>query len=257
MPTRENPTAVNSEPVNQDFDASVSMTGFALENAYPLELTSDRFTALMKLPSGAELSTSSIPENFQTSIPVKAEKEKSTNKNSTGSLQLVKWQGIEILILEGSLSVDNDTYQQGDYIRIPEPEYHKLTAVIDCILFIKYNQFLSGDTNIRTIETRTPEKWLPGPVDGIEIRPLHVFDTESIMLLRWQHAAEFRPNLNPRGEEILVVNGLLQNRDHLYRQYSWIRNPIEDWRKWHGNTGTLIYYKSGHFPDDPIRTDGQ
>ena len=77
-----------------------------------------------------------------------------------------------------------------------------------------------------------------------------MFDTESIMLLKWQHAAEFRPALNPRGEEILVVNGLLQNRDHLYRQYSWIRNPIEDWRKWHGNTGTLIYYKSGHFPSN-------
>jgi len=262
MPTPLNKTNSKVDPVNQDFNASVSMTGFALENAYPLELTADRFTALMKLPAGATLSTSSIPDNFQNSVQVKAINAKAVKDNtksekSSNSLLLNKWQGIEILILEGSCSVDACTYTQGDYIRIPMPEYQTLTAEIDCIFFIKYNQFLSGDTNIRTIDTRTPEKWLPGPVDGIEIRPLHVFDTESIMLLRWQHAAEFRPNLNPRGEEILVVNGLLQNRDHLYRQYSWIRNPIEDWRKWHGNTGTLIYYKSGHFPDDPIRTDIQ
>ena len=257
MPTPANPTTVNTEPVNQDFTESVSLTGFALENAYPLELTADRFTALMQLPAGAALSTHSIPENFQNSVQIKANTTKVDKQKLRGKLVLNKWQGIEILILEGSCSVDACNYQQGDYIRLPEPEYQTLTAVIDCIFFIKYNQFLSGDTRIRTIETRAPDKWLPGPVDGIEIRPLHVFDTESIMLLRWQHAAEFRPNLNPRGEEILVVNGLLQNRDHLYRQYSWIRNPIEDWRKWHGNTGTLIYYKSGHFPDDPIRTDGQ
>jgi len=265
MPTRENRTTVNTEPVNQDFDASVSMTGFALEYSYPLELTADRFTALMKLPSGATLSTSSIPDNFQNSVKAGSTKKDPYNSNagksnygkSSESLLLNKWQGLEIFVLEGSCSVDNVTYQQGNYIRIPEPEYHHLTAVIDCVFFVKYNQFLSGDTRIRAIDTRTPDKWLPGPVDGIEIRPLHVFDTESIMLLRWQHAAEFRPNLNPRGEEILVVNGLLQNRDSLYRQYSWIRNPIEDWRKWHGNTGTLIYYKSGHFPDDPIRTNGQ
>ena len=262
MPTRENLTTVNTEPVNQDFDASVSMTGFALEYAYPLELTADRFTALMKLPSGATLSTSTIPDNFQNSVQLKAGNKKkdpynSNKEKSSENLLLNKWQGIEIFILEGSCSLYNVTYQQGNYIRLPEPEYHNLTAVIDCVIFVKYNQFLSGDTRVRTIDTRAPDKWLPGPVDGIEIRPLHVFDTESIMLLRWQHAAEFRPNLNPRGEEILVVNGLLQNRDHLYRQYSWIRNPIEDWRKWHGNTGTLIYYKSGHFPDDPIRTDIQ
>ena len=250
------PAPANPATVNTDFNTAVSMTGFALENIYPLELTADRFTALMKLPSGSALSTASLPDNYPFSADGPAD-EKTGNEKKSGIPVISKWQGIEILILEGSCSIDNSTYKQGDYIRIPAPEYHKMTAVIDCIFFIKYNQFLSGDKNIRTIETRTLEKWLPGPVDGIEIRPLHVFDTESIMLLRWQHAAEFRPVLNPRGEEILVVNGLLQNREHLYRQYSWIRHPIEDWRKWHGNTGTLIYYKTGHFPDDPIRTDGQ
>jgi len=238
------------KPVNNDFESSISMTGFAFETIYPLELTSDRFTALMKLPAGVALNTASLPEH----LPDTAD---SHNRNTSEITFASRWHGIEILILEGSCSVDGNTYLQGSYIRIPEPQFDTVTAVIDCILFIKYNQFLPGDSNSRNIETRVPEKWLPGPVDGIEIRPLHVFDTESIMLLRWQHAAEFRPKLNPRGEEILVVNGLLQNRDHLYRQYSWIRNPIEDWRKWHGNTGTLIYYKSGHFPDDPIRHDNQ
>ena len=231
------------ELVNQDYNASVNMTEFAFDIIYPLELAPERLTALMKLPAAKVIHTNSLPTSQKFSGEKSAEKYPS------------HWRGIEALVLEGECSIDGDTHKQGCYIRIPDLENQQLTAVTDCILFIKLNQFLHGDTGVRAIDTKIPDKWLPGPVDGIEIRPLHVFDTESIMLLRWQHAAEFRPKLNPRGEEILVINGLLQNRDHLYRQYSWIRNPIEDWRKWHGNTGTLAYYKSGHFPDDPARLD--
>ncbi len=231
-------------PINDDFESSVSMTSFAMEELYPLELTADRLTALMKLPKGASVPLDNIHTALQENL--KPSKHKAV-------LELEPWQGIEILVLEGTCTFNDEPCPQGNYRRLPNTNHCKITAASDCILFIKYNQFLSGDTGDRCIDTRTAEKWLPGPVDGIEIRPLHVFDTESIMLLRWHHAAEFKPNLNPRGEEILVVNGLLQNRDHLYRQFSWIRNPIEDWRTWHGNTGTLAYYKSGHFPDDPNR----
>ncbi len=156
--------------------------------------------------------------------------------------------GIEILILEGTGIYNNQPVIQGHYLRIPGSS--QLSAGSNgCKLFVKYHQFMQGDSGERTIDTSTEDKWLPGPTDGIKIRPLHVFNTESIMLLYWQHADEFRPNLDPQGEEIVVIKGLLQNRDHLFKPYSWIRNPVEDWRSWHGSTGTLAYYKSGHFPE--------
>lgn len=244
---------VSLEQVNTDFDASVSMADFAFEFSYPLELTTGRFTALMKLSSGDVINTSSIRQTVREQV-IRHSTESAQPKNKLNNLEWpAPWQGFEALVLEGKCSIDNIDHKQGSYIRIPDLANNHLIATSDCILYVKLNQFLPGDTGTRVIDTTAYDKWLPGPVDGIEIRPLHVFDTESIMLLRWQHAAEFRPKLNPRGEEILVINGLLQNRDHLYRQYSWIRNPIEDWRKWHGNTGTVAYYKSGHFPDDPAR----
>ncbi len=234
--------------VNQNYDASVYMTEFNFEFIYPLELTPDRFTALMKIPAGEVVQTSSIHHTL-----IERSNNSIDDRSHHTEISFNTCQSIEAFVLEGECSVEGNSHKQGSYIRIPNLKEKALASVTDCIVFIKLNQFLHGDTGVRDIDTTTPDKWLPGPVDGIEIRPLHVFDTESIMLLRWQHAAEFRPKLNPRGEEILVINGLLQNRDHLYRQFSWIRNPIEDWRKWHGNTGTLVYYKSGHFPDDPAR----
>ena len=215
-----------SANINDDFQTAVSMTAFASEQLYVLEQTPTRITALMKLCKGASIT------------------------DSATDLELKNWQGLEILIIEGSCQVDDKLYVQGGYLRLPDSRHKNIIAASDSILFIKFNQFLPGDKGDRCIDTRIADKWLPGPVDGIKIRPLHVFDTESIMLLKWQHAAEFKPGLNPRGEEIMVVNGLLQNRDQLYRQYSWIRKPVEDWCRWHGNTGTLVYYKSGHFPED-------
>ena len=216
-----------SATLNEDFQTTVSMNGFAGDRFYPLELTPTRVTALMKLSKGDYLIDSVTDINYQ------------------------GWQGIEVLVIEGSCQSEHQDHVQGGYLRQPTSQRCKATS--DCILFVKFNQFLANDSGERSIDTRIAAKWLPGPVDGIDIRPLHVFDTESIMLLRWRHAAEFKPKLNPRGEEILVINGLLQHRDQLFKQYSWIRNPIEDWRRWHGNTGTLVYYKSGHFPDDPNR----
>ncbi len=241
--------SANTTWVNEDFNASVSMTDYSLQALYPVEHTADRFTALGKLPVGETLGTRDIQQQ-----PYKLEYQQANSVCQQSDIALPDlWRGLELLIIEGEIDLDKQRHGQGSYIRLPANQDGHLTATSDCVFFIKLNQFLKDDNGLRIIDTQAADKWLPGPVDGIEIRPLHVFDTESIMLLRWHHAAEFKPRLNPRGEEILVINGLLQTRDHLYRQYSWIRNPIEDWRKWHGNTGTLAYYKSGHFPDDPAR----
>ena len=155
--------------------------------------------------------------------------------------------GTEIFILSGHCRNHHAQFSKGQYLRLPTGMTLHATSD-ECHLFVKYHQFLNKDSGERIIDTNGSENWLPGPAKGIKIHPLHVFDTESIMLLQWEHADEFRPNLDPQGEEILVISGLLQNRDHLYKPYSWIRNPVEDWRSWHGSTGTLVYYKSGHFP---------
>lgn len=163
------------------------------------------------------------------------------------SLSLHKHTGsIEALVLTGACNNKQAVYERGSYLRFPVAV--DLQSKDGCLLFVKQNQFLDGDDGQRHISIFDEQNWMPGPTEDMLIKPLHVFGSESIMVLRWKHASEFRPNLNPNGEEILVLDGLLQNRDHLYRPLSWIRNPVPDWRDWHGSTDTYLYYKSGHFP---------
>lgn len=173
-----------------------------------------------------------------TSLCRLAKGESLTLHKSTGS--------IEALVLSGSCNNKQAIYERGSYLRFPVGV--ELQSKEGCSLFVKQNQFLEGDDGQRHIAIYDDQNWMPGPTDEMLIKPLHVFGSESIMVLRWKQACEFRPNLNPNGEEILVLDGLLQNRDHLYRPMSWIRNPVPDWRDWHGSTDTYLYYKSGHFP---------
>ncbi len=165
---------------------------------------------------------------------------------SSGETFTTSANGSELLIVEGECHHDDQYLSSGHYLRI-----HQSTTISTdsgCIMFEKTDQYLQGDTGKRIIDTTTPRQWLPGPVDGVTICPLHVYDSESIMLLKWNRACEFRPNLDPQGEELLVLSGLLQNRDQLYKPLTWLRNPVEDWHSWHGASDTLVYYKSGHFP---------
>jgi len=154
--------------------------------------------------------------------------------------------GSELYVISGKCHNDQQYFAAGHYLRFSES--NALYADEDCIVFEKSSQYKDGDTGNRVIDTNAGHLWLPGPVDGISICPLHGFETESIMLLKWLEPCEFKPGLDPQGEELLVIEGRLQNRSNTYHPFAWLRNPVEDWRHWRGNTGTLVYYKSGHFP---------
>ena len=104
------------------------------------------------------------------------------------------------------------------------------------------------DRGIRHIDTLVADNWLPGPVEGTEVIPLHVYEGRSILLIRWSEAAWFKPQLDPQGEELFVIKGVVHDALGSYGVGSWIRNPIPAWQAWGGHPGTIAYYKNGHFP---------
>ena len=156
--------------------------------------------------------------------------------------------GEEFLVLAGSINDENGIYEAGCYVRNPAGTRHILTSAEGCTLFAKMGEFSEQDREQRQIETRTESLWLPGPVDDTSVLPLHMHDTRSVLLIRWDNHAKFKPNLNPQGEEVFVINGTLRDDEGGYTDHHWIRNPVPHWQSWEGNAETLIYYKNGHFP---------
>jgi len=114
-------------------------------------------------------------------------------------------------------------------------------------LYLATGHLADTDAENRRINTRDESRWLPGPIDGTEVMPLHGHGSSSALLVRWQEAAEFQPRLDPLGEEVYVLAGVLHDDEGTYPAGSWIRNPVPSWQSWAGKPGTVIYYKSGHF----------
>lgn len=115
------------------------------------------------------------------------------------------------------------------------------------LLYLAIGQMQDSDTQWRRIDTENAENWFPGPVDGTDVLPLHGHGSGNVMLVRWNKTAAFKTRIDPRGEELLVVKGAVYDSKGLYPAGSWIRNPIVAWQAWGAKSGTVIYYKNGHF----------
>ncbi|MFK7995474.1 MAG: cupin domain-containing protein [Granulosicoccus sp.] len=165
---------------------------------------------------------------------------------------------LEILIQKGLLTSGEDLYGANLYLRFPQMTDEngrdllcQRAASMDpaepALLYLAIGQMQDSDTQWRRIDTENAENWFPGPVDGTDVLPLHGHGSGNVMLVRWNKTAAFKTRIDPRGEELLVVKGAVYDSKGLYPAGSWIRNPIVAWQAWGAKSGTVIYYKNGHF----------
>jgi len=165
------------------------------------------------------------------------------------------WRKLEALVFQGSLTIAQQEAQGGSYVRLPDLQHTlclndgKALWPLDGHMYVAYSggNYSDEDSEPRLINTETGDAWLPGPTDGIEVLPLHVHGSASAMLIRWNQSATFQPQLDPKGEEILVLNGSLSDERGHYTTGTWIRNPEISWQQWSGTADTVVFYKSGHF----------
>jgi len=180
----------------------------------------------------------------------------------------------EMLVIHGSLRAGSERWPSGHYVRLPARgekrvdqlslERHADTGKDTpgrALAYVASGHIPASDTERRIIDTTDESRWLPGPVTGTEVLPLHGHGSSNVMLIRWLAAVAFQPRLDPLGEEVMVISGCLHDAMGSYPAGSWIRNPVPAWQSWAGDAGTIVYYKSGHFaiaPDqDPSVHDGE
>ena len=99
---------------------------------------------------------------------------------------------VEFFVLAGEIADENGSYPQCTYVRNPDGSSHAHSKM-GCRLFVKLSQIHEEDQGRRVIDTGRESKWLPGPVEATEIYPLHMWDCESVFLIRWLATASFKP----------------------------------------------------------------
>jgi anti-sigma factor ChrR (cupin superfamily) len=153
--------------------------------------------------------------------------------------------GEEILVLEGIFSDEFGDYGPGTYLRNPPGSSHAPFSRTGCTLFVKLRYFDLRDDQRVVIDTQTAA-WRRGLVPGLQVMPLHNFESQHTALVRRAPQTYFSPHRHYGGEEILVLEGTFSDEHGDYPALSWLRSPHLSEHKPFSKEGCLILVKVGH-----------
>lgn len=153
--------------------------------------------------------------------------------------------GEEFLVLDGVFSDEKGDYSTGTYVRNPVGSTHTPFSKQGATILVKLWQMSPEDREQKVINT-VENSWHSGLVEGIEVMPLHTYQTENVALVKWQPGAVFQRHSHWGGEEIYVIAGVFVDEYGIYPQGTWIRNPHGSVHTPFSNQGCLIYVKTGH-----------
>jgi anti-sigma factor ChrR (cupin superfamily) len=153
--------------------------------------------------------------------------------------------GEEFLVLEGVFSDEHGDYPAGTYVRNPAGSSHQPSSKNGCTIFVKLCQMEMDDQEHVRIDTRTAG-WSPGDVPGSQGLHLHTYGTEEVELMRLEPEVRLPSHMHPGGEEILVLDGVLEDEHDRYPKGTWLRNPAGSRHAPASPAGCLIYIKRGH-----------
>ncbi|WP_323766937.1 cupin domain-containing protein [Antarctobacter sp.] len=156
--------------------------------------------------------------------------------------------GEEFLVLDGVFSDEHADYPAGTYVRNPIGTAHTPHIGPEgAVILVKLCQFDEADTEQVVIDTRSA-KFQPGAVDGISVLPLHRHGSEVVRLVRFDPGTRLETHGHVGGEEVYVIDGVLQDENGRYPAGTWLRSPDRSQHAPFSDEGCLIFIKTGHLP---------
>jgi anti-sigma factor ChrR (cupin superfamily) len=159
--------------------------------------------------------------------------------------------GEEFLVLDGVFSDEHGDYPAGTYVRNPAGSTHQPSSKNGCTIFVKLCQMEIDDQERVRIDTRTGE-WSPGAVAGSQRLRLHAYGTEEVELMRLEPEVRLPSHTHSGGEEILVLDGVLEDERGRYPEGTWLRNPPGSRHAPASPAGCVIYIKRGHLGPEVV-----
>ena len=124
--------------------------------------------------------------------------------------------GEEYYVLEGIFSDEHGDYPAGTYVRNPIGTTHSPKIGDEgATIFVKLHQFAKNDTEQKVINTYH-NRWYQGMISGLQVMPLHEYETEHVALVKWAPNTVFNPHKHWGGEEIFVLEGTFYDEHGIY-----------------------------------------
>ncbi len=110
---------------------------------------------------------------------------------------------------------------------------------------------LHADLSQRAVLDTNALAWMPSPMAGVERRMLDRRGAEvarATSLVRYAPDSRFERHVHGGGEEIFVLDGVVQDEHGTYPAGSWLRNPPGSVHRPWSEMGCTIWVKTGHLP---------
>lgn len=154
--------------------------------------------------------------------------------------------GEEFLVLDGVFSDEDGDYPAGTYVRHPVGTSHSAWSDEGCEILVKLMQMDPADSKKVVLDTDALD-WQPGPEAGVDIKPLHEFGDEKVLLMRILAGTRIARHRHEAGTELFVLDGTLADQDGTYGKGAWQRQPAGSVHEPFSEQGCVFYVKKGHF----------
>ncbi|MGH7884621.1 MAG: cupin domain-containing protein [Thermodesulfobacteriota bacterium] len=153
--------------------------------------------------------------------------------------------GEEIFVLDGTFSDEHGDWPEGTYLLNPEGHAHSPRSQKGCTLFVKLRQYPGKSRKQITINTNEIS-WKKND-NNKKIKTLYKEDgyPEEMRLEKWDAGTEVEKSLYPKGAEILVLKGTLQDENGFYSKLNWLKFPPNSTHKPFSENGCEFYIKTG------------
>jgi len=155
--------------------------------------------------------------------------------------------GEEVYVLEGELSDEVGRYPAGTYVRFPVGSDHAPFSGPGCLLLVKLGQMLAADDTDKATDGNTLP-WEPMGIAGVESRALytHTDNIERVSLTRLAPGISAAHMTFEGGEDILVLEGTLEDENGSHPQGTWLRFPPGGGHTPRSTQGCTLLVKHGH-----------
>jgi anti-sigma factor ChrR (cupin superfamily) len=154
--------------------------------------------------------------------------------------------GEEFLVLDGVFSDEHGDYPSGTYVRNPPGSRHSPRTTPGCTILVKLRQMQPSERDRVVIDTGRAA-FAPGDAAGHE-RLLLFAGAETVTVERLSAGTRLPEGTCRGGEEMLVLEGAVDDGRCTHGEGTWIRNPDGFKRSLGSRHGARLWVKRGHLP---------
>ena len=153
--------------------------------------------------------------------------------------------GEEFIVLEGVFSDEHGDFPAGTYVRNPVGTRHAPKTTPGCTIFVKLRQMDPDDQTQMSLNFNDGD-WIESNIPGLFRMPLHEFGDERVWLTKMGPGCVAEPHTHPGGEEVLVLEGCVEDENGRHGKGTWFRLPAGSFHSPRTEEGCLLWVKQGH-----------